>query len=389
MYRISELANAVGLSRSTLLYYEKQNIICGKRQANGYRVYDERDLQNLRFIQLLQAGGLTLKECKACMDAKLDTELLQNRLQELEREIAQKLDSKLLLEGLLGGVAQKDWHLHLQSAAPDVHLDWLRKQGFDEKQALRLKWLSKDMNEHDTYMADFMKVYETLERWGPGSESETLKAFKLVGNQPKTVLEIGCGKGLATRVLAEQTGALITAVDNEQSALDALDTAMTKLGYGKQVSTVCSSMTELPFEPNSFDLIWAEGSAYIMGVEKALKAWKPLLSDDGVMMISDLVWLTDDRTPEVEAFWLKDYPDIQTVDTRLAQIEAAGYQVKTHFTLSQQAWENYFVPLDARIQELASNMGESQALKDIATEIGIYRNYLGQFGYQMFILAPN
>jgi DNA-binding transcriptional MerR regulator len=38
MYRISELAESVGLSRATLLYYEKLGLLKGKRQANGYRV---------------------------------------------------------------------------------------------------------------------------------------------------------------------------------------------------------------------------------------------------------------------------------------------------------------------------------------------------------------
>lgn len=45
MYRISELALKVGLSRSTLLYYEKLGLISSKRQANGYRTYSEHDLQ--------------------------------------------------------------------------------------------------------------------------------------------------------------------------------------------------------------------------------------------------------------------------------------------------------------------------------------------------------
>ncbi len=36
-----------------------------------------------------------------------------------------------------------------------------------KKQALRLKWLSKDMNEHDQYMADFEAIFDDLERLGP------------------------------------------------------------------------------------------------------------------------------------------------------------------------------------------------------------------------------
>ena len=39
LYRISELANQVGLSRTALLYCEKQGLLRGQRLSNGYRVY--------------------------------------------------------------------------------------------------------------------------------------------------------------------------------------------------------------------------------------------------------------------------------------------------------------------------------------------------------------
>ena len=175
MYQISELAKKVGLSRTALLYYEKQNLISGRRLENGYRVYSDKDVQRVRLIQQLQAGGLTLQECKVCLEAKVDRQLLQNRLKALDEEIEQKQKSRTLLAAMLGEGDLKAWHEGLDKLAPDAHLDWLMKQGFSEKEALRLKWLSKDMNEHDLYMADFMRVFETLERWGPGSEEETKK----------------------------------------------------------------------------------------------------------------------------------------------------------------------------------------------------------------------
>ena len=90
MYRISELAQKVGLSRSTLLYYEKLKIISAKRQSNGYRYYTDKDLQHLKLLQQLQAGGLTLKECQACLNAQIDRELLLHRLNVLDEEIAPK-----------------------------------------------------------------------------------------------------------------------------------------------------------------------------------------------------------------------------------------------------------------------------------------------------------
>ncbi|MBW3138886.1 MerR family transcriptional regulator [Ferrimonas balearica] len=386
MYRISELAQQVGLSRTALLYYEKQGLIQGQRQANGYRLYSDQDLQRVRLIQKLQAGGLTLKECQACLDARIDRTLLQQRLQQLDQELAQKQQSRDLLAALLGQGDLKAWHESVDRVAPDAHLDWLMKQGFNEKEALRLKWLSKDMNEHEQYMADFMTAFETLDRWGPGSETETRRALSRVPHTPSAILEVGCGKGLATTILASDTQATITAVDNEPSALARLTEMLQQAGLAERVEPVCASMTDLPFEPGRFDLIWAEGSAYIMGVSKALSQWRPLLQDGGILMLSDMVWLTDERSEAAEAFFAQEYPDMQSVDTRLAQAEAAGYQVVDHFALSQAAWDNYYQPLKARLSELQPQMPDSAALKDIAREIAIYEQYLGQYGYQMMVL---
>jgi len=69
MFNISALAKGVGLSRSTLLYYEKLGLLKrSQRQPNGYRVYSEADRQRLLLLQRLQAGGLSLKECRECLD---------------------------------------------------------------------------------------------------------------------------------------------------------------------------------------------------------------------------------------------------------------------------------------------------------------------------------
>ncbi|MCG9662986.1 MerR family transcriptional regulator [Vibrio mediterranei] len=389
MYRISELAAMVGLSRTALLYYEKQKLISGRRLENGYRVYSDKDVQRVRLIQKLQAGGLTLKECKACLEAKVDRELLKNRLQVLQQEIEQKQQSLQLLAALLGEGDLKAWHGDLDKLAPDAHLDWLIKQGFSEKDALHLKWLSKDMNEHDEYMSDFMKVFQTLERWGPGSEEDTAKALNLLPTTPRNILEIGCGKGLATKVLAEQSNAVITAVDNESTALERLSERFAEQGWQDRLKTVTASMTELPFDKQSFELIWAEGSAYIMGIEKALMDWKPLLKQEGYLMVSDMVWKTTSPSDESKQFWSHEYPDIQLVETRLAQMKKAGYKVVDDFALSQSGWMNYYGPLGERVVELRSEMSNKPAWKDIQHEVHICTQYSDEFGYHLFLLKKS
>ena len=54
--------------------------------------------------------------------------------------------------------------------------------------------------------------------------------------------------------------------------------------------------------------------------------------------------------------------------------------------LSDESWQRYIEPLKARVDVLKSTLQESAALKDIETELSIYRHHLGEFGYQMFVL---
>lgn len=386
MYKISELAKKVGLSRTALLYYEKQNLIKGQRLDNGYRVYSEQDLQRILLIQQLQLGGLTLKECKQCLEAKLDKGLLYKRLDALNVEIAQKQQARSFLQALVGEGELKPWHEKLNAVAPEAHIDWLKTQGFDEKEALRLKWLSKNMNEHDSYMNDFMSIFSTLEYWGPGSKSDTKKAFNIISPSPKKILEMGCGKGLATLTLATESEAQITAIDNEQSALDALTNRFSSEGLSERLITVCASMSDIPFSSESFDLIWAEGSAYIIGVEKALSLWKPVLKPSGHFVFSDMVWYTDEPSEEAETFWHQEYPDMQQIGTRVKQIENAGYRVLKHFNQSKESWNNYYQPLSKRLDEVRPTMEKSPAFNDIEQEVNICTQYADEFGYHMFVV---
>lgn len=386
MYRISELAERVGLSRSTLLYYEKQGLIQGQRQENGYRIYSQTDLERLRLLQQLHAAGLSLKESLACLEARLDRQLLLDRLQRLDDEIAQKQKARQLLSGLLGQADLRGWHQMIEDTAPEAHFEWLLKQGFTEKEALRLKWLSKDMNQHEHYMADFSRLFDGISRLGPGGSHEVRKALAHLPFKPGSLLEIGCGKGISTLELASHLACQIVATDNDDASLDVLRERVKQQGLAAQVTVQSASMTELPFPDASFDVIWAEGCAYIMGFDQALRQWRRLLLDDGVMVVSDLVRLIPESDMKSVDFWKAEYPDMSSKAERSKQIEEAGYDLLDSFEFGDDAWWSYYTPLEERIKQLAPDMFGSQALRDMETEIAIRRNHGNEYGYVMFIL---
>ena len=59
--RINEVAQAAGVNRETLRYYERRGLIeQPDRSPGGHRLYDERAVQTLRIIKAAQRLGFTL-----------------------------------------------------------------------------------------------------------------------------------------------------------------------------------------------------------------------------------------------------------------------------------------------------------------------------------------
>lgn len=238
----------------------------------------------------------------------------------------------------------------------------------------------------EQYMQDFMRVFEGLERWAPGSEKETLKALSLLPVEPENILEIGCGKGLTTALIAQKTQALIVATDTEPSAIQSTQKQCEKLGFADRVTVLNQSMDDLKFEQDSFDLIWCEASAYVMGVEQALKSWRPLLKEIGFLVYSDLVYLVDSPSQECLDFWSGEYPTMSTVEASIERAHNLGFEVMQHFSFERSSWANYYDPIKSRLAELQSELTDSVALEDLNREVEIYEKFLGEFGYEFFLL---
>ncbi|MEQ7125990.1 MerR family transcriptional regulator [Actinopolymorpha sp. B11F2] len=69
--RIGELSDRTGTSRRLLRYYEEQRLIVARRSPNGYRDYDEYNVDRVLQIRgLLDAGLPTriIKQILPCLD---------------------------------------------------------------------------------------------------------------------------------------------------------------------------------------------------------------------------------------------------------------------------------------------------------------------------------
>lgn len=66
--KIGELANMLACSDATIRYYERKGLLPRPaRSANNYRVYDDSDLERMRFIINCRKHGLSLAEIKTLL----------------------------------------------------------------------------------------------------------------------------------------------------------------------------------------------------------------------------------------------------------------------------------------------------------------------------------
>lgn len=239
----------------------------------------------------------------------------------------------------------------------------------------------------------FYELYGGLPQQGPGSDASTERALALLPKLPEKphILDLGCGSGRQSLCVARHTGGELVAVDNYQPFLDRLSQSAAEQGLAARISTRCESMDALTLPESSFDLIWSEGAIYVMGFERGLREICRYLVPDGLVAVTEAVWLRDNPPAEVREFWESEYPAIGTRKANESMIAAAGYQLLDSFVLPKSDWwDNYYRPLERRANEMRrEHAGNEEALAVIAfadREIDIFRRYSDYYGYVFFLM---
>ncbi len=245
---------------------------------------------------------------------------------------------------------------------------------------------------HELDFALINEFFTELERQGPGSTEETIKALGFIGNlSDKTkIADLGCGTGAQTIVLAQNTEATITAVDLYAGSIDKLNATIEKLGLQNRVKGVVGSMDNLPFQNDEFDIIWSEGAIANIGFEKGLNYWRRFLKKDGYIAATYESWFTDNRPAEIEEWWLSAVPEMATIGYNISIMQKTGYIPVAAFILPESCWiDNYFIPQKARQEEFlkkhAGNKTVENMIAFLRREADLYSKYKQYYGYVFYI----
>jgi SAM-dependent methyltransferase len=239
-----------------------------------------------------------------------------------------------------------------------------------------------------------LDLFDGLDRCAPGDAASVARVC--AGLAPgAAVLDAGCGRGAdLPAILAAAPGARVVAVDAAAPFVAHVRTTF------PQVEAVCGDMAAPPGGP--FDLIWSGGAIYNLGVTDALRGWRVHLAPGGRVAFSDLV-LRGDTAPEVGnpfdtesvAPELADFFAAEGVALRgevalQAEVAAAGFCVVDTFWMPDRAWEDYYLPLEPRLEqaETSHDMDTRAMAAAFRHEIALWRQHGASYGYLVCVAVP-
>lgn len=236
-------------------------------------------------------------------------------------------------------------------------------------------------------------LHKNASRQGPGGDAETEMAIDmsmLDRSAPLKIADIGCGTGASSLLLARLLNAHITAVDFLENFLKVLEGRAEDMGVSEKITTLCSSMDNLPFGNEEYDVIWSEGAIYNIGFERGVKDWNRYLKVDGLLVASEITWITGSRPSELQKYWEGEYPEIDTASSKIGVLEKNGYSPSGYFVLPEHCWlDNYYYPMQQRFHDFLDRNDNSEEARSIVElekrEMELYEEYKKYFSYGVYI----
>jgi len=199
----------------------------------------------------------------------------------------------------------------------------------------------------------------------------TRRAFRMLPEMARPrILDIGCGSGIPTLELARLSKGEIVGLDIDQDLLDELVRRAEKAGISDRIKTVKASLVDMKFPAASFDIIWSEGSIWVVGFKRGLKEWKRFLRPKGFMAVHD---------------------EQGDIPKKLKQISACGYELVGWFAVGKDSWwEEYYAPLEKLIEETSTRPVTEpkvlEALRKAQREIDWFKKNPDRFSSVFFVM---
>ncbi|WP_369434526.1 MerR family transcriptional regulator [Psychromonas sp. MME1] len=169
MFTVTQLAKQFAISRTTILYYEKEKLLApAYRSENGYRWYGEKEILRIKAIISYRSYGLSIASIRTLLaqNDKSQSQILKDHFNELEQEIqnlkAQQKAIVLLLQTpnlieekmvnkerwveimVAAGFSEDDmirWHQKFEQLEPQEHQKFLESLAISQQEITKIRAL--------------------------------------------------------------------------------------------------------------------------------------------------------------------------------------------------------------------------------------------------------
>ena len=136
VYTVGEMAKLLGVTASTLRYYDKEGLLpFVERSSGGIRMFRESDIEWLRVIECMKKAGMSIKDIRQYIELALkgdDTIELRLMMFRRQKEVLQQKMAEM--QHTMAMVDYKCWYYETAKAAGTVKVPQNMKESDVPKQ---------------------------------------------------------------------------------------------------------------------------------------------------------------------------------------------------------------------------------------------------------------
>ncbi|ALM51544.1 class I SAM-dependent methyltransferase [Halomonas huangheensis] len=160
------------------------------------------------------------------------------------------------------------------------------------------------------------------------------------------VLDVGCGTGGASRMLAAELRCQVQGVDITPAFIEVARWLSQACGLADQTEFLCADAAELPVRSSSIAVVWCQHALLNMPDRDAvLSEWRRVLTSSGLVLLHEVVSGENTEPLTLPVPWARqpEHSCLESQQELEQRLRSAGFQLRTLIDVTDQAlaWRSH------------------------------------------------